>query len=142
MTTKIIQGGMGFNISTWFLARTVAMLGGLGTISGVALERVLAIILQNGDPGGHVRRALSHFPFQHIAKMVTDAYYIEAGNPLGIQPRGIPVFRLNPSPMFIALSSCANFGAVWLAKEGHDNPISINYLGKIPPHIYAITGAM
>ena len=32
---------------------------------------------------------------------------------------------------------------MWLAKEGHKNPISINFLEKVAmPHLYAVTGAM
>jgi nitronate monooxygenase len=133
---------MGFYISTWFLARVVSMLGGLGTISGVALERVLAVILQMGDPGGHFRRALAHFPFRDVANKVLETYYIEVGNPQKKRLQYIPVFRPIPLPMFIELSVCANFAVVWLAKEGHDGLVSINYLEKIPPHIYAIFGAM
>ena len=45
----IIQGGMGVNISSWQLARTVSMLGQQGTISGTALEIVVAYILSMGD---------------------------------------------------------------------------------------------
>ncbi len=138
----IIQGGMGFNLSTWHLARTVALRGGLGTVSGVALERVLPITLQNGDVGGHYRRALSHFPFPHIAAEVLKVYFSERDDCRKHNLAGIPVFRVDPSPMFIKLSICANFAAVWLAKEGHSRPISINYLEEIPPHIYAIWGAM
>lgn len=137
----VIQGGMGFNISTWHLARSVALRGGLGTVSGVALERVLPIILQSGDVGGHFRRALAHFPYPHIAEEVLKTYFIEPDDQRK-QLAGIPVFQVEPSPMFIKLSICANFAAIWLAKEGHSRPVSINYLEKIPPHIYAIWGAM
>ncbi|MCX6719021.1 MAG: nitronate monooxygenase, partial [Candidatus Taylorbacteria bacterium] len=76
---KVILGGMGVYISTP-LANAVSRLGGLGTVSGVATERVLAFKLQKGDEGGHLRRALSHFPFQDKAKMVLEAFFIENGN--------------------------------------------------------------
>ena len=37
----------------------------------------------------------------------------------------------------------ANFVEVWLAKDGHSNPVGINYLEKIqPPHLVSIYGAM
>ena len=140
---KIIQGGMGVYISTPFLAKTVSMNGGLGTVSGVALERLLAKILQSGDVGGHYRRALSHFPFPNVSKMVLDGFFVEEGNPQGVQKRGVPVFSVNPSQLLISLTICANYAFVWLAKEGHQNPVSINYLEKIAmPHVYAVTGAM
>jgi NAD(P)H-dependent flavin oxidoreductase YrpB (nitropropane dioxygenase family) len=140
---KIIQGGMGVNISSWPLARTVSMLGQQGTVSGTVLEKVMARILQSGDPGGHFRRALSHFPFPHITKKVLATFYVEGGISKGVRFRGAPVFRVTPSNLLIALAICANYAFVWLAKEGHKNPVSINYLEKVAmPHIYAITGAM
>jgi len=140
---KIIQGGMGVYISTPFLAKTVSMDGGLGTISGVALERLLAQILQSGDVGGHYRRALFAFPFPEFSDMVLDEFFIEEGNPKGLPKKVTPVFTVNPSRKLIALTVCANYAFAWLAKEGHQNPVSMNYLEKIAmPHVYAITGAM
>ena len=144
-TIQIIQGGMGVYISTPFLAKSVSMNGGLGTISGVAPDRIFALILQNGDPGGHYRRALSHFPFQDKARKVLDAFFIEGGknNPKFLNRRGVPFYSVNPSSLLISLIVCANFSFVWLAKEGHNKPVSMNYLEKIAmPHIYAIFGAM
>ena len=58
----IIQGGMGVGVSGWRLARTVAETGQLGVVSGTALPLVLTRQLQLGDPGGHLARALAHFP--------------------------------------------------------------------------------
>lgn len=137
---KIIQGGMGVNISGWLLARTVAILGQLGTVSGVALDRVVAYILQAGDPGSHIRRALANFPYPHIAQKVLDAFFND--DPSKIK-HGVPVFTVKPSHLLISLTICANFALVYLAKEGHTNPVSINYLTKVDmPHIYAIVGSM
>jgi len=134
----IIQGGMGVYISNPLLANTVSSNGALGTVSGV-----LARILGKGDVGGHYRRALSHFPFPHISKQVIDAFYIEGGDVNGALSKDAPFFSVNPSNLLIALSICANYAFVYLAKEGHGNPVSINYLEKIAlPHVYAITGAM
>lgn len=140
---QIVQGGMGVNISRPLLAKAVSQLGGLGTVSGVALERVMARILAMGDPGGDIRRALSHFPFQNIVQMVLGAYYIPLNSDQGKKPRAVPVYSINPSKLLIASIVCANFAFVWLAKEGHDGPISVNYLEKIAlPHVYTVTGAM
>jgi len=140
---EIIQGGMGVYVSSPFLANAVSRQGALGTVSGVAPERILARILASGDVGGHYRRALRHFPFPRVAKQVLDAYYIEEGNPQQLTPRGVPLLTIDPPEMLIALSICANFAFVHLAKEGHDRPVSINYLEKIAlPHLYSITGAM
>jgi len=140
---QIIQGGMGVKISDWPLARAVSMRGQQGTISGVALERVLALLLQLGDKGDHIHRALAHFPFPDVAKKVLNAFCPkDKTKPVKIF-RSTPVFSIKPSELLISLTICANFAFVWLAKEGHKYPISINYLEKLAmPHIYAITGAM
>ena len=140
---KVIQGGMGVNISDWHLARAVSKLGQLGTISGVGLDRITAVILQRGDIGGHIRRALSQFPFPHISGMVLKEYFVEGGVPKGVPLKRPPSFTTNPSELLIALTVCANYASVWLAKEGHNNPVSINFLEKIAmPHLYAIFGVM
>lgn len=145
MTTKfpkIIQGGMGVYVSGWPLARAVSLLGQQGTVSGVTLERVLAYQLQHGDPGEHIRRSLATFPVQRVVNLVMDNYFVEGG--VGEKGfRNAPVFTVNPSALLISMVICANYAFVHLAKEGHQNPVSINYLEKIQmPHIYAITGAM
>lgn len=136
----IRQGGMGLGISTWSLARAVSTLGQYGTISGVALERYMAQILRMGDPGGHFKRALSHFPFPSFAKKVLDAFYVKDGVGRGA---GTPVWSVEPSDLLVSSTVCANFACVWLAKEGHNNSVGINYLTDLAmPQIYAITGAM
>lgn len=143
LVPKIRQGGMGVNISGWHLAQTVSMLGQRGTISGVALERLMTRILQKGDPSGDIRRALSHFPFPEIAEKVINLYFVEGGIPKGKAYKPVPFFSVQPSRLLINLTICANFAWVWLAKENNPNPICVNYLEKIAmPHIYAITGAM
>src|SRR5690606_1862544 len=58
----IIQGGMGAGISNWRLARAVSQTGQLGVVSGTALDVILARRLQEGDPAGEFRHALSRFP--------------------------------------------------------------------------------
>ncbi len=140
---EIIQGGMGFYISSPFLARAVSMCGQLGTASGVGADILLARILQNGDPGGHFRRALAHFPFQHVAQRVIEAFYEEGGIPQGVRYKGKPVFTVKPSDLLVSLTICANYAFVYLAKEGHSNPVSINYMEKIAmPIPFAMVGGM
>ncbi|MDO8566371.1 MAG: nitronate monooxygenase [Candidatus Moranbacteria bacterium] len=140
---QIIQGGMGVGVSGYLLARAVALSGGLGTVSGVVAPHILAHILQQGDPGGHYRRALSAFPFQSIAHNVFAKYFVEGGIPSETAYRTIPVFSLRLPRELVELTLCANFALVWLAKEGHNYPISINYLEKIQiPHLYSFFGAM
>lgn len=139
---QIIMGGMGVYISTPSLAKIVSLQGGLGTVSGTAADRVMAAKLAMGDPGGDFRRALSHFPFQDSAQRVLNAFYIEQGDTKKTR-RAVPVYSINPSKLSIELIVCANFAFVWLAKEGHDRPVGVNYLEKIAmPHVYAATGAL
>ena len=57
----IIQGGMGAAVSNWNLAKEVAETGQMGVVSGTALDTVVARRLQDGDPGGHMRKALEAF---------------------------------------------------------------------------------
>src|SRR5262245_55433046 len=75
----IIQGGMGIAVSNWQLARAVSRLGELGVVSGTLLAAVLARRLQEGDPGGDMRRALEHFPIPTIAERVLTDYYRPEG---------------------------------------------------------------
>ncbi|HID23494.1 MAG TPA: nitronate monooxygenase, partial [Planctomycetaceae bacterium] len=70
----LIQGGMGIGVSGWRLARAVSEMGQLGVVSGTALDSVLIRRLQNGDVGGHVRRALEHFPYPKVAQKILDRY--------------------------------------------------------------------
>lgn len=143
MLPKIIQGGMGVYISTPFLANAVSQHGGLGTVSGVAADKILARLLQAGDLRGHFRRALSHFSFPEVAREVLDEYFVPGGISPTAPYRPVPALTLDPSRMTIALHLCANFAFVWLAKEGHGKPVSINWLEKMQmAHLYSIAGAM
>lgn len=140
---KIIQGGMGVWISTWKLARTVSLLGQLGTISGVALEKIMARTLQRGDPGGHIRRALATFPDQDAANKIINSYFVSGGIGPEQKFKSVPVFTVKPSRDLIAMTVCSNYAFVWLAKEGHNCPVNINYMEKISmSHVYSIAGAM
>ena len=71
----IIQGGMGVAVSDWRLAAAVGGLGQLGVVSGTALDVVCARRLQDGDTGGHVRRALAAFPVPRVAEWILAAYF-------------------------------------------------------------------
>lgn len=140
---KIIQGGMGFGISDWRLARAVSGLGQLGVVSGTALDVVVARRLQAGDPGGHTRRALEHFPFPGIAQRVIDAFFVPGGLPKNEPFRNIPMHDLEGRREPQELCIVGNFVEVFLAREGHSNPVGINYLEKIQiPHLPSLYGAM
>ena len=140
---KIIQGGMGVGVSNWVLARAVSVAGQLGVVSGTALDVVLARRLQSGDPGGHVRRALDHFPFPEIARRIWDQYFVEGGIAPGESYKPIPLFAAEPSQNILELNTLANFVEVFLAKAGHAGAVGINFLEKIQlPTLSSIFGAM
>lgn len=141
--TRIIQGGMGMWVSRWQLARRVAMFGQAGTVSGTGLAIVITRLLQNGDPDGSIRRALNHFPIPEMGEKIWDRYYIKGGKRWDRPYKSIPMIDHNPGKFAQELLIVANFVEVWLAKEGHDGLIGVNYLEKIqPPHLYSLFGAM
>jgi len=140
---KIIQGGMGIAVSNWTLARSVSRAGELGVVSGTALDQVLARRLQNGDPGGDMRRAITHFPFPEMAKRVIDTFFVEGGKADDEPYKHTKPMTIKSSHWFDELCIVANFVEIFLAREGHTNPVGINYLEKIQlPHLPSIYGAL
>ena len=134
---------MGMGVSNWRLANTVSRLGHLGVVSGTAIDTIIARRLQDGDPGGHLRRALEHFPAPKIAAKFLSKYFRPGGRPPGTPYRRIPMFSFAPPPEVFELSVVANFTEVFLAKEGHHNPVGINLLHKIQfPNLSSLYGAM
>ena len=139
----IIQGGMGAAVSDWRLANAVSRTGQLGVISGTAVDAILARRLQIGDPGGHMRRALAAFPFPDIAKRIVDRYYIEGGKDVQDRFKTKPMVSHSTSKKTEELIVAANFVEVFLAKEGHSNPVGVNYLEKLQvPTLPSLYGAM
>lgn len=136
---RIIQGGMGVGVSNWRLARSVAMAGQLGVVSGTALDRVCAHRLLEGDPGGHVRRVLASCPVPALAERVLSAWYRPGGG--GMRP--IPMQSHESGPDVLALVVIGNYVEVALAKEGHGGTVGINLLEKIQtPNLASLYGAM
>jgi NAD(P)H-dependent flavin oxidoreductase YrpB (nitropropane dioxygenase family) len=128
---RIIQGGMGVGVSSWRLAGAVSRSGQLGVVSGTALDVTLARRLQDGDAGGHVRRALDAFPDPAMAGRVLDRYYLPDGRRPGAPYLPVPKPALRQGVKGQELAVVGNFVEVWLAKQGHDGVIGINYLEKI-----------
>ena len=140
---KIIQGGMGIAVSGWKLANTVGKAGQLGIVSGTVIDVVHTRVLGDGDPGGHIRRAYSHFPVPEMAQRVLDRYFVEGGREPGQSYKNVPAWSVDPIESLVELSIVSNFGEVWLAKEGHDCPVGINFLEKIQlPVVCSTIGAM
>ncbi len=127
----IIQGGMGVAVSSWQLAREVARAGQLGVVSGTALDVVIARRLQDGDSTGDIRRALAAFPVPALAAQVLESYFQPEGRAPGASYKPVPKPSLRATPENQRLSVVANFVEVWLAKEGHDGLIGVNFLEKL-----------
>lgn len=127
----VIQGGMGVAVSSWRLATAVASTGQLGVVSGTALDTVLARRLQDGDPGGEVRRALAAFPVPSVAERVMARFFRPDGRPPGTPYTPVPRLALRQSRLAQELAVVGNFVEVWLAKDGHDGPVGVNYLEKV-----------
>lgn len=139
----LIQGGMGVGVSGWKLARASALAGAIGTVSGTAVSNLVAYSLQKGDPGGHFRRSFARFPYPEIADSVIKAYFVEGGIPEGAEQKSVPMFSFDPPKLLIALTVCANFAFIDLAKEGHSNPIFVNLMCEVPmPNLYSVLGVM
>jgi nitronate monooxygenase len=139
----IIQGGMGAGVSDWRLANAVSRLGQLGVVSGTALDQIMARRLQDGDYGGHIRRALDQFPFPAMAERIWHSYYIPGGKQESESYKLLPMHSVESPVELQELCIAANFVEVFLAREGHNNPVGINFLEKIQmPHLPSIYGAM
>lgn len=134
---------MGVGVSNWRLARAVSRTGQLGVVSGTALDQVLARRLQDGDPGGDMRRALRAFPVPTIADRIQNELYIPGGKAAAASYLSLPMPSRDISRETLELYMVSNFVEVWLAREGHSNPVGINYLEKLQiPHLASIYGAM
>jgi NAD(P)H-dependent flavin oxidoreductase YrpB (nitropropane dioxygenase family) len=127
----VIQGGMGVAVSSWQLACAVSRAGQLGVVSGTALDVVIARRLQDGDAGGHVRRALESFPVPAMAQRMLSTYFLEGGRPTGQPYHPVPKLRMDTPVAGLELSIVANYAEVWLAKEGHEGLVGINFLEKV-----------
>src|SRR5580704_2361078 len=140
---RIIQGGMGAGVSNWRLAQAVSRLGQLGLVSGTALDQILARRLQDGDPGGHMRRGLDEFPLRRMADRVWQRYFIPGGKAARTPYIPAPLLSIDNPRELVELCIVSNFVEVFLARQGHTNPVGINFLEKIQSaHLSCIYGAM
>ncbi|MFO0860007.1 MAG: nitronate monooxygenase [Phycisphaerales bacterium] len=139
----IIQGGMGAGVSDWRLARAVSATGQLGVVSGTALDVIVARRLQMGDTGGHVRRALAAFPIAAVADRILRRYFIPGGKALDAPFKSKPLPSERPSRPAVELLVASSFAEVFLAREGHDGAVGINFLEKIQATLLpSLYGAM
>src|SRR6202451_656804 len=140
---KIIQGGMGVGVSNWRLAQTVSKLGQLGVVSGTALDQLFVRRLADGDEGDHMRRGIEAFPFPEMARRIWNEYFVPGGKPAEAPYPNVPMHQRRDPRKLIELCMVSNFVEVFLAREGHKNPVGINFLEKVQmPHLASIYGAM
>ena len=134
---------MGVGVSNWRLANAVSKLGQLGVVSGTALDSLFVRRLGDGDPGGHVRRGLDAFPFPEMAQRIWDEYYVPGGKAASVPYALPPMHQRRDVRKVVELCIVSNFVEVYLAREGHKNPVGINFLEKVQmPHLASIFGAM
>lgn len=134
---------MGAGVSDWRLARSVSSQGQIGVVSGVALDLILTRRLQLGDPGGHMQRALKAFPDQSVARRIIERYFIDGGKPSDQPFARKPMVGHKSNRFLEQLMVASGFAEVFLAKEGHDGVVGINFLQKIQaPLLPTLYGAM
>lgn len=139
----VIQGGMGIGVSNWRLAQAVSSAGHLGVVSGTVIDSLFCRRLQDGDPGGHLRRAMAHFPIPEVTEEALRKWFRPDGRKPGEPYKMLPMYRLGVSAAKERLTALASFCEVWLAREGHDNPVGINLLTKVQlPNLAVLYGAM
>jgi nitronate monooxygenase len=90
-----------------------------------------------------MRRALARFPFPAMARRVLERYFQPGGRAEEQSYKTLPMFAKDTPRELSELCVVANFVEVNLAREGHGNPVGINYLEKIQmPHLPSLYGAM
>ncbi len=140
---EIIQGGMGVGVSNWRLARAVSYRGQLGVVSATALDSLLVRRLQDGDAGGHMRRAMDRFPIPGVAAAVLRRYFLPEGRPAGTPYKLLSMHRQVVAKARQQLTMLAAFVEVELAREGHGGVVGANLLTKVQlPNLASLYGAM
>lgn len=140
---SIIQGGMGVAVSHWPLARAVSLAGQLGVVSGTGIDVVLLRRLQDGDAGGHMRRALAACPWPDLAEQVILRYFQPDGRMPNQPYLRTPVWTLDSHRWHEAMAMLGGFVEVWLAKFQNTGQVGINLLTKLAlPNLAILYGAM
>lgn len=134
---------MGVAVSGWRLANAVSRAGQLGVVSGSLIDTVFVRRLQDGDPGGHLRRAIAAFPIPEVGDEILRRHFNPAGRARGVPYKLLSMYKQRVSPARQRVTVLANFVEVWLAREGHEGPVGINLLTKLQlPNMPSLYGAM
>lgn len=139
----VIQGGMGIGVSNWRLARAVSREGQLGVVSGTCIDSLFIRRLQDGDEGGHMRKAMNAFPIARVAEHALRKFYVEGGRDPDRPYALLPMWKETMSQWRIDLTVLASFAEVFLAKHGHNGMVGMNLLTKVQlPNLATLYGAM
>ena len=150
----LLGGGMAVGISSPELIRQVSSheirgLGAgrcLGITSGTAAANIMVRRLQLGDT--RIRAALDALiekvpALEPEVNELHQRYFVDGGTPKGRAYANVRPFDLKPPRVLQLLTIAANFAVVWECKQGHNNPVGINYLQKIElsqlPALYGAT---
>jgi nitronate monooxygenase len=90
-----------------------------------------------------MRRALAEFPFSEMAERILRRYYIAGGKSpdAPFRPTSVPTIEMSDEQL--ALIVAGNFVEVFLAGEGHNGLVGVNYLEKIQvPTLASLYGAL
>jgi NAD(P)H-dependent flavin oxidoreductase YrpB (nitropropane dioxygenase family) len=138
----LIQGGMGIAISHWPLARSVAMSGQLGVVSGTGIDTVFVRRLQDHGVDAQLQVVLDRFPLQSVVAEVVAKYACATRQP-GTPYRAVPMLTHRNVQSSHDLLVLANYVEVALAKYGHRGLVGINLLTKVQiPTVPSLFGAM
>jgi nitronate monooxygenase len=78
-----------------------------------------------------------------MAKRIWEEYHIPGGKAVGVPYPLMPMHQRRDLRKVVELCIVSNFVEVYLAREGHKNPVGINFLEKVQmPHMSSIYGAM
>jgi nitronate monooxygenase len=78
-----------------------------------------------------------------MAQRIWDEYYIPGGKAATVPYSLPPMHQRRDMRKVVELCIVSNFVEVFLAREGHWNPVGINFLEKVQmPHLASIFGAM
>jgi nitronate monooxygenase len=139
----IIQGGMGVAVSSWQLARAVSMHGQLGVVSGTCIDTVFVRRLQDGDVGGHMRRAMEGFPLPEVSAEALRKYFLPEGREPDAPYKLLSMWHEKATHARQRMAMLASYVEVTLAKEAHDGLVGMNLLTKVQlPNLATLYGAM
>ena len=139
----IIQGGMGAGVSSWRLAQAVSKLGQLrrGFRNSPRFDSRPALTRRRSRRP-HAPRSRSFSNSRNRRAYLADVLHRRRKTERAPY-KALPSHSKDAPRELQELCVVANFVEVFLAREGHNHPVGINYLEKVQlPHLPSIYGAM